>query len=313
MRYLTMALLCLMPVLGAEAPKNFLDKPTMEAYLRHLLPFSPQVQIQVQDPAPSPVAGLKKVKVKYTYGQFSEESTFYVSSDGKHMLQGDLFEAGASPFQAQLNKLNTKDAPSFGAAAAPVTIVMFSDFQCPLCKDEAKSLRTNLPKEFPTQVKVYFKDFPLVQIHPWAKAAAITGRCIYHANAKAFWDYYDWIYDNQGDLNADNLKAKTSEFLASHKLDSMQLGQCIDSKATEKEVDQSIAEGRSIPGLMESGQRMDGVDSTPTLYVNGLPIVGNIPWNNLKALIDKELAYQQAQAAESEKCCEVKIPSALNK
>ncbi len=311
MRLLLTALLCLLPVSGAETPKNFFDKPTMEAYLRHLMPFSPQVQIQILDPTPAPVAGLKKIKVKYTFGQFSEESSFYVSSDGKHLIQGDVFTAGASPFQAQLDKLNTKGAPSFGAEGAPVTVVLFSDFECPLCKDEAKSLRTNLPKEYPTQVKVYFKDFPLVQIHPWAKAAAVAGRCIYHENAKGFWDYYDWIYDNQGDLNADNLKAKTAEFLAAHKLDSMAMGQCIETKATEKEVEQSMAEGRAIPGLMESGQRMDGVDSTPTLYLNGLPIVGNIPWPNLKALIDKELAYQQQAKAESEKCCEVKIP-ALN-
>ncbi len=312
MRYFLAAVLCVEAALAAGVPKTAFDKATFEAYLRHMLPFSPQVKMQIGDPVASSVPGLKKVTVRYTYGEFSEDSTFYVSNDGQHIIAGDVFNVAKSPFQPQLDKLHTDGAPSFGPAGAPVTLMVFSDFECPLCKDEAKSLRTNVPKQYPTQVRVYFKDFPLAQIHPWAKAAAIAGRCIYRASPAAFWDYYDWIYDNQGDINADNLKTKIGEFAAAHKLQSMEFGRCVDTRETEKEVDASLAEGKSIPGLMLSGQRMNGVDSTPTLYLNGLPVVGNIPWDNLKALIDKELAYQQTAHAEAAKCCEVGIPSALS-
>ena len=311
MRFFLSLVLCLAPAFAADASRPAFDKVKLEAYIRHLLPFAPQVQVQIGDPTPSPVPGLKEVKVKFTYGEYSQDSTLLIAADGKHIVRGDVFDMNASPFQAQIDKLKTDGAPSFGTPGAPVTLVVFSDFECPLCREEAKSMRANLLKTYPTQVRVFFKDFPLAQIHPWAMAAAIAGRCIYHQEPKTFWDYYDWIYENQAAINADNLKAKVIEFAAAHNLDSLQLGHCLDTKATEKEVDASIAQGKSIPGLLIEGQRMDGVDSTPTLYMNGMPVVGNIPWDNLKSLIDKELNYQQTAREASEKCCEIKLPSVI--
>jgi len=85
-------------------------------------------------------------------------------------------------------------------------------------------------------------------------------------------------------------------------LDGMQLGRCIDSKATEADVDASIAQGKSL-----------NVDATPTMFVNGRRLVGNYPWQNLKQLIEGELNYQKTAQNAGEKCCELKIPNPLNK
>jgi len=95
-------------------------------------------------------------------------------------------------------------------------------------------------------------------------------------------------------------------------IDGMKLGQCIDTKATEAEVDASLAEGRALH-----------VDATPTLFVNGRRLVGNYPWQNIEQIINGEVNYQKAAqntAPKSEKseksddkCCEVKIPSVLDK
>lgn len=85
-------------------------------------------------------------------------------------------------------------------------------------------------------------------------------------------------------------------------LDGIQLGRCIDSKATEAEVDASIAQGKSL-----------NIDATPTIFVNGRRLVGNYPWPNLQQIIDGELNYQKTAQNAGEKCCELKIPSALNK
>ena len=76
-------------------------------------------------------------------------------------------------------------------------IVEFSDFQCPYCKEEAKMLRQNLIQTYPKQVRLYFKDFPLENMHPWAKAAAIAGRCVFQQKTDAFWEYHDWIFAHQ--------------------------------------------------------------------------------------------------------------------
>jgi protein-disulfide isomerase len=302
--------LCLAPALPAqEKSKSAFDKPQMEAYVRHLLAVIPEVQVKVDDPKPSSTADLLQVDVHFSFQGRTQEETFYVTKNGQHIIRGVVYNFAQNPFQEDLDKLKTTGAPSFGAAKAPVTLVEFGDFECPNCKEEAKTLRDNVPTKFPTQVQVFFKDFPLEQIHPWAKAASIAGRCIYHQNAGAFWKFHDWIYEHQTDINPDNLKTQILDFAkTAPDLDSVQLGRCIDTKATEGEVDASIAEARELH-----------VDATPTLFINGRRLVGNYPWPNLEQIINGELNYQRSAPAASsapaadEKCCEIKIPSPLSK
>src|SRR5205823_7803723 len=106
---------------------------------------------------------------------------------------------------------------------------------CPFCKEEAKVLRTNLVSTYPKQVRLYFKDMPLDQIHPWAKAAAVAGRCVFKQSPAAFWDYHDWIYEHQGDITKENLREKVLEFAKGKQLDGLGLGQCMDTRATRSE------------------------------------------------------------------------------
>ena len=299
MRFCLPALLCLLS-LSAQVTTAF-DKPTFEAYVRHLLLIDPRVKIAVDDPKPSPIAGLKEVVIHMTFENRTQDDSFYVSADGKRVLYGKIFDIDSSPFKADLDKIHTSASPSFGAPSAPLVLVLFSDFQCPACKEEAKTIRENVAKDYPTQVRVYFKDYPLEQIHPWAKASAIAGHCVARQNAPAFWDYYDWIYEHQTEITAENLKDKVLEFAKTKNLDTLQLDRCMDTKAPEGDVDKSIAEGKALK-----------IDQTPTLFINGRRIPGAAPWQNLKMLIDAELEYAK-NANDAEKCCEVKIPSALNK
>ncbi len=302
MRFLFAALLCAALLPAQEKPKSALDKAQMEAYVRHLLAVIPEVQIKVDDPKPTSVPDLLQVDVHFTYGDRGQDETFYVTKDGQHILRGYVYNFAENPFQEDLNKLKTDAAPSFGAAGAPVTLVEFGDFECPNCKEEAKTLRDNVPTKFPNKVRVYFKDFPLEAIHPWAKPAAIAGRCVYRQSPAAFWQFHDWIYEHQTEITPDNLKDKVLDFAKSAKdVDTLQLGRCIDTKATESEVDASMAQGKSLH-----------VDATPTLFVNGRRLIGNYPWQNIEQIINGELNYQRTTAnAADEKCCEIKIPSPL--
>jgi len=309
MRFAILACLSLC-VLGAQ--NKPLDKANVEAYVRHLLAVIPEVQVKVDDPKPGPTPDMQQVDVHFSYEGRSQEETFYITKDGQHMIRGVVYNLGKNPFQEDLDKLKTAGAPSFGPDSAPITVVEFGDFECPNCKEEAKTLRDNVPARYPTQVHVVFKDFPLEQIHPWAKQAAIAGRCIYQQNLAAFWKYHDWIYDHQADINYDNLKNQVMDFAkTAPDLDGIQLGRCIDTKATEAEVDASEAEGRALH-----------VDATPTLFLNGRRLVGNYPWQNIDQIISGELNYQKTAqnegpagkpAEKDDKCCEVKIPSPLNK
>jgi len=303
MRFVSLAALCLAFLSAQEKSKPAFDKPALEAYVRHLLAVIPEVQIKIEDPKPSPVSTLEQVDVHFIYGERTQDETFYISKDGHKIIRGYIYDLSQNPFKEDLDKLKTSLSPSFGAAGAPVVLVVFSDFECPLCKEEAKTLRQNLPVTFPKDVRVYFKDFPLEQIHPWAKPAAIAGQCIFRENPAAFWQYHDWIYEHQSEITPDNLKAKVLEFAQTAKdLDGMQLGRCIDSKATEADVNASIAQGKALK-----------IDATPTMFVNGRRLIGNYPWQNLQQIISGELNYQKSAQNAGEKCCELKIPNPLNK
>jgi protein-disulfide isomerase len=287
---------------AAASKKSAFDKAAMEDYVRHLFVWGPQIQVKVADPKPSELPGLSLVSILASAGPASQEELFYVSKDGQKIIRGMIFDVSKSPFEADLSKLKIDGQPSFGLGGAPVNIVMFSDFQCGFCKEEAKMIRQNIPATYPNEVKVYFKDFPLEQIHPWAKTAAMAGRCVYQQKQSAFWDYHDWMFEHQAEITTENLKPKMLEFAKTKELNAEQLTSCIDTRATEAEVDKNIAEGKTLQ-----------LNSTPTLFVNGRKLVGQGGWPQLKQIIDFEIDYQKAHGeASAEKCCEVKLPSPLN-
>lgn len=291
---LAAALLCV-----NVSAKSALDKTTLESYVRHLFVWGPQIQVQISEPKPSALPGFMEMTVTGSSGAASKQETFYVSKDGRKIVRGTIFDVAESPFQSDIEKIQTDMQPAFGPEDAPVSIVIYSDFQCSYCKEGAKILRENVAKAYPKEVRVYFKDFPLEQIHPWARPAAIAGRCVYRQNPALFWDYHDWVFANQGEITPENLKEKVLEFARSKSLEAVQLERCLDAKETEDEVNRSIAEARSL-----------GVDSTPTLFVNGRRLVGHMPWPQFKQIIDHEIEHRKVGG---KKCCEVGVPAPLKK
>jgi protein-disulfide isomerase len=256
------------------------DKAALEKYLRHVELFRGEVTFKIDDPKPSKLLpGFSEVAVHLSYDGGGRDYLYYVSADGKTIVKGDVYRINQSPFQASLDKLTTTDQPSFGPANAPVTIVEFGDLQCPDCKMEAPVLHHEVPQAFPDKVRVVFKDFPLESIHPWARAAAIAGRCVYRQNHETFWKFYDWDYDTQEELNPENLTSKIVAWAGQNGLDTLQLSRCIETKATEGEVNRSIAEGRAL-----------GINGTPTLFINGRKI-GGLRWQDLQFVINLELDY----------------------
>jgi protein-disulfide isomerase len=297
MRLLFAFLLASVLALPAEGPKSALDKATLEAYIRHLFLWGPQIQVTISDPRPSELPGLLAVRVRAAAGGAAQEQDFYVSRDGRKIVRALIYDVNQSPFASELAKLTTEDQPALGVPGAPVSIVIFSDFQCGYCAQEGRMLRENLLKTYPEQVRLYFKDFPLDQIHPWARLAAIAGRCVYRESEEAFWSYHDWVFAHQSELDARNFKNKFLEFVSSHGgLDGFKLANCLDRRLTESEVNRSVAEGQALQ-----------VNATPTLFINGRRISAQIPWENLKQVIDFELEHYRSNRA-AEACCAVKLP-----
>ncbi len=292
------ALLAQAPATKAPAAPA-IDKPKLEAYLRHLFVWPPPIEMTIGDPQPGPMAGFYEVRIKGSQGNASQEETFYVSADGKKIVRGTVFDLGQNPFKADLEKISTQFQPGIGTPGAPVVLVEFSDFECPYCREQAKMLKENLLAAYPKEVRMYYVDFPLESLHPWAKSAAMMGRCIFHQNASAFWDYHDWIFQHQDEMTPENLKDKVVEFAKGKGVDGGQLSMCIDSRATEEEVDKTRAEGKALE-----------VNSTPTMFVNGRRMVGTLQWADLKHVIDYEIEYQKTAKNAGENCgCDVRLPT----
>jgi protein-disulfide isomerase len=279
-----------------SAPKSALDKTSLADYIRHQFLLPPNLQVTASEPMPSEVPGLKKMEVYVSDGSGTRQQVdFLVSSDGTKIVQGKVYDIRESPFAAELKILSKTDGLArMGPATAPVTLVVFSDFQCPYCKEQAKILRQNLKGIYGEKVRMFFKDLPIEQIHPWAKPASLIGRCIKRAGDERFWQYHDWVFENQASFTLDNIKAKSLEFANKNAMDTLMLGQCIEGKVTEPEVAAAAADARALQ-----------VASTPTAFVNGRRLVGNLPWDQMKAVLDYEIDYAQKHA--NEPCCEAKV------
>lgn len=277
-------------------PTNALDKADLEFYVRHLSVWGPQIEVSVGEYRESAIPGMLEVEVTAGYRQASQKKIFYVSKDGRHIVEGKVYRIDDNPFRSVLDKIDNTGAPAFGTEGASVMVTVFSDFQCPYCAREAKVLQ-QLKDEYGDKVRVYFRDFPLTQKHDWALTAAIAGQCIQAQSPEAFWTYHDWAFDNQGALTAENLTDKTVEFMAGAGVDGEKLRSCIGSRETLKIVEMSLAEGRAA-----------GVNSTPTVFVNGRKMPGTPQWPQLQTVIDYELGYQQITHNSGDDCgCAMEI------
>jgi protein-disulfide isomerase len=290
------------PAQKAAAPKtqkSAFDKATLEAYVRHLYVLGPDLKVSISDPKPSAeLQGFKDVTVHMSQGTASQDLTLLVSNDGSRIVQGSVYDIGNNPFKRNLDKLKTQFQPNKGTAGAPVVLVEFSDMECPYCKVQAEMLEKNLLAAYPTQVRLYFKDFPIQGLHPWAKSAAIAGRCVFRQEPAAFWTYQKTVFSKQDAITPDNLKSQVMDWAKTQQgIDALQLNKCIDEKETEKEVDANMEEARAL-----------GVDGTPTLFVNGRRLPSGIEWAELKRVIDYEIEYQKTAKNAGEDCgCETTL------
>ena len=299
-RTLLLSLLGALLLISADTPpKSAFDKPTLEAYVRHLFLIAPQVSVTAGEPKTSDLPGFKEVKVRLSQGPQFQDVTLYVSNDGKKILQGNYYDVNSNPFKPEIDKLHTQFQPNLGTAGAPVAIVVFSDLQCPHCKGEAEMLRQNLIQNYPKDVHLYFKDFPLETLHPWAKAAAMAGRCVFQQSNDAFWAYHDWIFSHQDSFTPATLGQQVLDWAKEQKgLDAAKLGACIEKKATQAEVEAEMKEGRDLD-----------ISGILTMFINGRRIFQTIDWFSLKNIIDTEIEYQKTAKNAGDDCgCEVQLP-----
>jgi protein-disulfide isomerase len=162
-----------------------------------------------------------------------------------------------------------------GPNDAPVTIVEFSDFQCPFCKNATTTVKQVVEK-YQGRVKWIFRDFPIASLHPAAPKAHQAARCA--AEQGKFWEYHDLLFEKSPRQAMDDLK----QYARDLKLDAAAFGQCLDSGKQEAEVNRDIQEGARL-----------GVTGTPTFFINGRQLVGAQPAATFQKIIDSELVAKK--------------------
>jgi protein-disulfide isomerase len=161
--------------------------------------------------------------------------------------------------------------PSMGPADAPVTIVEFSDFQCPYCSRVLPTLE-KVSKEYGDKVRIVFRQFPLLNIHPQAQKAAEASLCAF--DQEKFWEMHDAMFADQKGLSVDQLKAKAVAL----GLDPATFDDCLDSNKYADQVEEDLRAGSQV-----------GVTGTPAVFINGQFLSGAQPFESFAAIIDKEL------------------------
>jgi protein-disulfide isomerase len=276
------------PTENAGSSASSQTQKNIEAYLRNVYAFGPNVQLSAGPLKGTAVEGILETSIDVVIEGNKQTVKFYVSKDGKFLFRGDLSDMTKDPLAETRAQIQMNDAPSVGDKNSPVTLVEYSDFECPVCKKLHDVLRGVLPN-YGGKVRLVFKDFPIEQIHPWARTAAIAGRCAYQQDPLAFWKIYDLIYDNQEVISAANAWTKLSDYAAQSGLNAETFKACMASPEPAAAIEASRANGQ----LLE-------VTSTPTVFVNGRRMVG-ADQSLLEQYINYELAQQRSGNSKEKK------------
>ena len=202
-------------------------------------------------------------------------------SEAHQTLVADLRKAGP-PIRMILDPPRqdvevASDDPSYGGPAAAVTLIEFSDFQCPFCARVEPTLK-RLRETYAGRIRIVWKDFPLTSIHPDAFRAAVAGQCA--REQTKFWEYHDVLFEHQKALGVESLK----QYAVDAGLDAAAFNACLDAAKYEERVQQHIKAGTLL-----------GVSATPSIFINGRLVNGAQPYENFTAIIDEELERAKAK------------------
>jgi protein-disulfide isomerase len=202
---------------------------------------------------------------------------FFLGLGGGYLLWGwnqPLDPQQGTTAQVRRVDVSVDDDPSIGPADAPVTIIEFSDYQCPFCQSWYQQVFEQLLASYPGQIRFVYRDLPL-PMHPEALPAAEAADCA--GEQGAYWEYHDALFNQQHGLGHDAYE----EYAADLGLDAQAFADCLDSQRYQAEVQADASDAAKV-----------GIDGTPAFVINGRVLIGAQPFAQFQALIDEELAAQ---------------------
>jgi protein-disulfide isomerase len=248
---------------------------TVNAFMQQMFGHDPSVTWKVLEIKPAEAEGLAEITVALSLPQGKQNQKLYVTPDGHHAVVGDIIPFGPHPFDDAREKLQKGiTGPALGPADAPVTMVEFSDLQCPYCKQAQPTIDKLLGEE--KNARLVFQNFPLPS-HNWAAKGADYADCVAKTSTEAFWKFIHSVYDAQADITPENADEKLTAWAGQAGVKGSEVAKCSASAEASGRVQHSIALGASVD-----------VTSTPTLFINGRKInnVNGVPLELLKSLVD---------------------------
>jgi len=258
----------------------------IERQVRAYYKVPPEFKVLVGTPSPSSdFPNFDTLVVTVDGGERKQDFSFLISKDRSSLIRINKFDLSKDPYAATMSKINTTGRPTRGAKASKVVVVNFDDLECPFCSRMHQTLFPEILKEYGDEVTFIYKDYPLVEIHPWAIHAAVDANCLAAQNNDAYWDFADYIHANQHEVSNEKTPGARLEALdrltllqsQKHNLDTVKLQACVKAQ-DESAVKASMKEAEGV-----------GVDATPTLFINGEKVDGAVPPNELRAALDRAL------------------------
>jgi protein-disulfide isomerase len=257
----------------------------IEILVRSQLNVPQDWRIDIGARSKSDIAGFDTVPI--TFASSSDPTkkqtlNFLLSKDGNTLARLSKWDIGKDPSEL----ISTDSRPVRGNPQAKVTIINFDDLECPYCARMHAQLFPDTMERYKDQIKIVYKDYPLIEIHPWALRASIDANCLAAQNPTAYWNYVDYLHAHGDDISGPQRDpAKSATMLDKlardeaqrSKLDSGKLDACL-AKQDDSVVRASMKEGDAL-----------GVDGTPTLFINGERLSGALPESQVWLAIDRAL------------------------
>jgi protein-disulfide isomerase len=261
---------------GAPASDDTINQRVAEYFGKAVT--TPGVTFKVTKIEPAEMAGWKKGHLEAALGDQKQDILFYITDDGRYLFRGEAIDLTLDPFVALMQKIKLDGAPSRGPADAKVTVVEYSDFQCPYCGHAWEVFEKEVYPQYKDKVRFVFKQMPLTQIHPWAEDAAVATACALVQGNDQFWKMYDGLFSQQAQITKENLPAKVEEVATAGGLDVPRLKDCLSGRKTIDAIKADQSEAASV-----------GVNGTPTFFINGRRIQNTQDAGAFKQAIDQAL------------------------
>jgi protein-disulfide isomerase len=257
----------------------------LEHQVRATYSVPPEVKVLVGPLRASDFPNYDALTITFDDSGKKKDYDFLLARNHKTLLRMTKIDLTKDPYADLMKKIDVTGRPTRGAKDAKVVAVNFDDFQCPFCSHMHSNLFPTLLKEYGDRVLFIYKDFPLDEIHPWAIHAAVNANCLAAQNADAYWDFADYVHNNQKEISGargvENQYGELDKVATvqgqKHNLDTARLQACVKAQ-DDKAVRASQREGDKV-----------GVSATPAMFVNGQKVDGAVPIEDLRAILDGAL------------------------